>query len=84
MGSGNAYNRLDSFLLSLLVCLEDGYTACTKRVVPLFPYSAAGSYVLACAPVHISYDCTRALYGSPIHVSANTVSRHDMHTRLLA
>lgn len=24
-------------------------TACTKRVVPLFPYSAAGSYILACA-----------------------------------
>lgn len=24
-------------------------TACTKRVVPLFPHSAAGSYILACA-----------------------------------
>lgn len=72
MGNGNAYNRLNSFLLSLPVWLEDGYTACTKRVVPLFPYSAAGSYVLACALVHISYDCTRALYGSPTHTSRPT------------
>lgn len=69
MGSGNAYNRLNSFLLSRPVWLEDGYTACTKRVVPLFPYSAAGSYVLACAPVHISYDCTRALYTAHRHTS---------------
>lgn len=83
MGSGNAYNLLNSFLLSPPVWLEDGYTACTKRVVPLFPYSAAGSYVLACAPVHISYDCTRALYtDSPTHVSRPT--RHHMYTRLFA
>lgn len=83
MGSGNAYNLLNSFLLSPPVWLEDGYTACTKRVVPLFPYSAAGSYVLACAPVHISYDCTRALYtDSPTHVSRPT--RHHTYTRLFA
>lgn len=78
MGNGNAYNRLNSFLLSLLVWLEDGQRLLVRNAS--FHCSRTVQLVPIFSRVHISYDCTRALYGSPTHVSANRVSRHPVYT----
>lgn len=76
---GNAYNRLNSFLLSLLVwLLEDGQRLLVRNAS--FHCSRTVQLVPIFSRVHISYDCTRALYGSPTHVSTNRVSRHPVYT----